>query len=392
MYNIYKMIDLKRLFDLLQEPSLDPIRFRLRNALVEQIGDGTIKPSEAFPSEAVLQNKLKIEPDVIHEVVQGLIDTRLLEMAANGEIYVLGKHDPAATSSSQASQIVGLIASQSTFHVYYGQLAAAFNEDLQKAGWTTEMAVHNDQFDSLQEIIDRMIKHNVRAFSINPSSGNDLRPILDDLRAKGFPLQLVGRWTDYSDCDFIGVDNLQIGYLAVRHLVELGHSQIIYIGAPTYSTSQERARGYIKAMHEAGLSPRIFSVRMRSNDLALPEFQPYMDRENTPTALWREMVRHRITAAFCFNYDDATWLYNEIRKFNLTVPRDVSIVAVDNPPAAGFMGAILTTFALPGEEIGHQAARLLLRRLAGEDFPPQKILLPGKLILHTSTSAPREWR
>jgi DNA-binding LacI/PurR family transcriptional regulator len=232
----------------------------------------------------------------------------------------------------------------------------------------------------------------VRAFSINPSSGSDLRPILDDLRTQGIPLQLVGRWIDYPDCDFIGVDNQQIGYLAVRHLVELGHSQIIYVGAASYSTSQERARGYIKAMREAGLSPRIFSVRMRSNDPALPEFQPYVDRENTPTALWREMVRHRITAAFCFNYDDATWVYNEIRKFNLTVPRDISIVAVDNPPAAGYMGNTLTTFALPGEEIGHQAAGLLLRRLAGEDFSPQKILLPGKLILHTSTSTPREWR
>jgi LacI family transcriptional regulator len=382
------MINLNRLFNLLQEPSLAPIRLRLRDALVEQISDGTVKPGEVFPSESILQNKLKIEPGIVHEVIQGLIDTRLIEMAANGELYALGKTDLA----TQANQIVGLIASQSTFHVYYGQLAAAFNEDLQKAGWTTEMAVHNDQFENLREIIDQMLVRNVRAFSINPSTGIEIRSILDDLRAKGRPIQLVGRWADYPDCDYIGVDNQHIGYTATRHLIELGHTQIIYVGAASYSTSQERARAYIKAMREAGLSPRIFSVRFRSNDPALPEFQPYMDRENTPTALWREMVRHRITAAFCFNYDDATWVYNEIRKFNLMVPRDLSIVAVDNPPATGYLGATLTTFALPGEEIGHQAASLLLRRLAGEDFPPQKILLPGKLILHTSTSAPREWR
>jgi DNA-binding LacI/PurR family transcriptional regulator len=386
------MINLNQLFDLLQEPSPDPMRLRLRDALVGQIGDGTVKPGEVFPSETVLQNKLKIELNIIHEVVQGLIDTRLIEMAANGEIYVLGKHDPTPTSTSQASQVVGLIASQSTFHVYFGQLAAAFNEDMQKAGWTTEMAVHNEQADNLREIVDQMLDRNVRAFSINPPAGSGIHSILDHLRAQGIPFQLVGRWADYSDCDFINVDNQQIGYLAARHLIELGHSQIIYVGAVSYSSTQERARGYIKAMREAGLAPRIFNVRMRSNNPVLPEFQPYMDPESTPTALWREMVRHRITAAFCFNYDDATWVYNEIRKFNLTVPRDISIVAVDNPPAAGFMGNTLTTFALPGEEIGHQAASLLLRRLAGEDFPPQTILLPGKLIVHKSTSAPREWR
>lgn len=386
------MIDLNRLFDLLQEPSSAPIRLRLRNAFLEQLSNGTLKPGEVFPSEAVLQNKLKIGLDIIHEVIQGLIDTGLLERGSNGEIYTLEKPEVATTLPVQSSQTVGLIASQSTFHVYYGQLAASFNQTLQKAGWATEMALYNEQIDSLRGIVDQMLKRNVRAFSIHPPTGIDIRSMLNDLRAQRALVQLVGRGIDYPDCDFIGVDNQQIGYLAARHLIELGHTHIVYIGGAHYSTNCDRTKGYVKAMSAAGLPPRMFNVHTHRNIPVLPEFQRYLDPENTPTALWREMVRHRITAAFCFNYDDATWVYNEIRKFNLTVPRDISIITVDNPPAGGYMSASLTTFALPGEEMGRQAASLLLRRLAGEDLPPQRIELPGDLIVHSSTAVPREWR
>jgi LacI family transcriptional regulator len=90
---------------------------------------------------------------------------------------------------------------------------------------------------------------------------------------------------------------------------------------------------------------------------------------------------------------NSAWRLHKIcQSISLLVPRDISLITVDKPPVTGFMGASLTTFALPGDEMGRQAANLLLRRLAGEDFPPQKILLPGNLILQSSTSAPHEWR
>jgi LacI family transcriptional regulator len=386
------MIHLDQLFDLLQEPSYIPIRLRLRDALVARLTDGTFKPGDDFPSEAVLQNKLKIGIDIIHEVVQGLIDTQLIEIAPNGAMYVLEKPDVVADSPVQANQIVGLIAAQSIFHVYYGQMAASFNQTLHKAGWTAEMALYNEQIDSLYEIIEQMLQRNVRAFSLNPPAEAKVGHLLENLHARGIPIQLVGRGTNYSDCDFIGVDNKQIGYMATRHLIELGHTRIVYIGGANYSTNCDRTSGYVKAMSETGLQPRMFNIHTHRTFPVLPEFQRYLDSENNPTALWREMVRHRVTAAFCFNYDDAIWLYNEIRKFNLMVPRDISIITVDNPPAGGYMNTALTTFALPGEEMGHQAASLLLRRLAGEDFPPQKIELPGNLIVNSSTASPREWR
>jgi LacI family transcriptional regulator len=295
-------------------------------------------------------------------------------------------------SSASIQPIVGFIVTEYNFCVYYAQMVAAFSQYMQKAGMVVEMAYHNDQFENLRKIVDEMLERNVRTFLINPLLSEDIRPILDDLHARGAVVQLMGRWIDYPDCDFIGTDNRQIGYLATRHLIELGHTRIVYVGAASNPTSYDRASGYVNAMNEARLSPRIFHMHSYPHLPISPDFLPYLNPENTPAALWREMVRRQVTAVFCYNYDDADWVHQEIRKFNLFVPRDISIIAVDNPPAARYMGHLLTTFLQPGEEMGRIATDLLLRRLAGENFPPQKILLPGQLVLHSSTSAPRDWR
>jgi DNA-binding LacI/PurR family transcriptional regulator len=388
MINI--MIDLKRVLDDLKEPSSDSTQVRLRDILAEQLTDGTLHPGDRFSSATVLQEHLKIGSEVIYKVLQELIDTGLLQTGGGDEIYVLGQSS--ASPAGNPMGTVGLLAGIPAFHFFYGQLAAAFNQRLQEAGWALKLALFKDQDTLLQEVADQMMQqYNVRAFAINPPQFN-IQPFLDALRARGTAIQLLGTGIYYPEYDFIGADNQQIGYQATRHLIELGHTQIVYAGAASYPAIYDRTQGYITAMHESGLRPRIFNVHSLRDFTLPPEFRAYQDPENTPTALWREMVRHRITAAFCFNYIEATWVHDEILKFNLQIPRDVSIITVGHPPTTGYRGAVLTTFALPGKEIGHQAANLMLRRLAGEDFPPQKILLPGEFILQSSTSAPHEQR
>ena len=58
-------------------------------------------------------------------------------------------------------------------------------------------------------------------------------------------------------------------------------------------------------------------------------------------------------------------------------------------PFYGYFDAPLTTFALPGEEVGRQAAELMLRRIAGETFPPQRIHIPARFVQRLSTAPPR---
>jgi GntR family transcriptional regulator of arabinose operon len=386
-----RMIDPAQISAYLQSASPAPLHARLRDALAIQISNGTLKPGDALPSERILQEELGVSRATVRQALHGLIEAGLVQSVPGSGNYILGRQrTTVAAPPPRENNVVGLIVSYPSFHIYYGQLAAAFNQRLRQGGWITDMALHNDRVDSLKEILDVMLQHNVRVFAINPPPTPDMISILDDLRARGALVQLLGRWVNYPACDFVGANNTQTGYQATRYLLELGHTKIIYMGGAYYATGYERAGGYIRAMQEAGLPPRIFNVHVQRDRELAPDYLPYLAADNSPAALWGEMVQRKVTAAFCFNDDGAAWIYNEIRKFNLSVPQDISLVSVDNLPSYGYLDAPLTTFALPGEEVGRRAADLLLRRLTGENFPPQKIEIPPRFVQRLSAAPPRK--
>jgi GntR family transcriptional regulator of arabinose operon len=385
------MIDFDRINFNLQAAMPGPLHARVRDALSVQITDGTLKPGDMLPSERSLQDRLHVSRATVRQALRGLMEAGLIQSVPGSGNFVLGQEKAVAVPrpATVDQAIVGLIVSYPSFHIYYGQLAAVFNQRLRQAGWHTDMALHNDRADNLQEIISSMLLQGVRVFSINPPAYTDMTPILDDLLNHGALVQLLGRWVDYPRCDYIGANNELLGYQATQHLIQLGHSQIIYQGGMSHPTGRDRATGYVRAMLERGLQPHIFNLYIPDRTPA-PLFESYLDPQNTPAELFSQIIQRKITAAFCFNDENAARIYNEIRNFNLSVPRDLSLVSVDNMPFYGYFDAPLTTFALPGEEVGRQAAELLLRRLAGETFPPQRIYIPAHFVLRLSTAPPRD--
>jgi LacI family transcriptional regulator, repressor for deo operon, udp, cdd, tsx, nupC, and nupG len=169
-------------------------------------------------------------------------------------------------------------------------------------------------------------------------------------------------------------------------LLELGHTRIVHLAGTKTSTVRDRAMGYVRALRELDLEPRVLVPPVESGE-TVPELARYV-ADGDPAVLWAQVGRRETTAAFCFNDALASWVQKEIRNLNLVIPRDLSLIGVDNMPYAEFFDSPLTTFALPGEEIAREAARLVLRRLGGEAMPPQRVLVPGRFMLRRSTSPP----
>lgn len=384
------MLDIDRIQTEVGTSSPAPLYERLRTAINNQITDGTLKAGEALPSEREIQQVLEVSRSALRQAIRLLIEEgRLQSVPGAGTFVVEHIHKPANQSESH-SRVIGVLAEASSFYLYYGQLASVFNHRLRQAGYHVDLALHNNNPDDFTRLVDSFLEVGATAVAINPPSWFDITAAIRQLQAAGIRVILIGRRMEFPDADYIGTDNRLLGYQATRHLIDLGHAQIINISIPKYSSAEDRAEGYVRAMLEAGLSPHIYLHPMNSymEDLPEPAHLAQYIEHGEPSQMWTDIVKQDITAAFCFNDETAIWVQKELRQFNLEVPKDISLVGVDHLPFV--FDVPLTTFALPGEEIGNKAAEILLRRLIDKDFPIQKIEIPAAFIQGLSTLPPQK--
>lgn len=384
-------MDIQRIKNTVQSATPAPLHQKLRQAIHEQIVDGTLKPGDPLPSERAMKEHFGVSRATVRQAVNSLIQEGFLQSVAGTGTFVL-----APPVRPQAAGLVALITSSPNFNFFYPQLTAAFNQRIREAGYGLVMALHGEDAGRLGGTVAELLEQNVVALAVTPPRYGDISEILNRLRHMQVPVVIIGRNAGTRGVDVVATDNEAIGYTATRHLIDLGHEHIAYLGLLDYSTGDERAAGYRRALREASLLPHIYQLAEEtspasgdmigapSEHLADPAktaiYQIFDGRENAQRL-------PRPTAVFCFNDIVAMGAYKALRELSLVIPDDVSLVSVDNLISVRHFEVPLSTFALPGEAIGMQSADLLLRRLRGDASPPSTTLLQATFFPRSSTSA-----
>jgi LacI family transcriptional regulator len=180
------------------------------------------------------------------------------------------------------------------------------------------------------------------------------------------------------DVDTIRIDNFKAGYTATRHLIDLGHQTIACIRPASDETpSAQRVEGFKHAMDESGLT-------------WYPELIPQGDnRVSGGKSAVHELIRSKrnFTAIFATNDAMAIGSMRALREIGYHIPKDVSVVGVDDILLASYVEPPLTTIAQPKYEAGCQAVEFLLERIESEyKKGPRNIFLETKLIVRESTA------
>ncbi|MEU3309469.1 LacI family DNA-binding transcriptional regulator [Nocardiopsis sp. NPDC006832] len=195
---------------------------------------------------------------------------------------------------------------------------------------------------------------------------------LDDV---GVPLVLTGQSVPGRAGVFI--DDRQGVAKATRHLLNLGHTRVAYIGSEGGSwrgrSSRDRLEGFQSTMVDAGLAE--WSV------LSTP------GRRGGELAMGELLSDHRPPTAVLTEFDDiAMGAHRTLRRSGIPVPGAISLMGFDNHEAAAILD--LTTVDQSPRAIGTAAADLTVDILAGEAPPDRHVEMPTRLILRQSTSAP----
>ena len=183
------------------------------------------------------------------------------------------------------------------------------------------------------------------------------------------------------------IDDLAVARLATDHLISLGHTRIAHIGGSQefdldFHIPTSRRLGYEQALRDAGLP--VDEQLHRASDFTLPGgYDAAKQLLGSP--------HERPTAIFAASDEMAIGAILAARDLGLSVPRDVSIIGIDDHPLADFFG--LSTVAQHPDRQGEQAAALLLDALQAARAAPTRArpeplshTAPADLIVRSSTA------
>jgi LacI family transcriptional regulator len=222
--------------------------------------------------------------------------------------------------------------------------------------------------------VSALVRRRVDGLVVVPSA-RDHRYLRTELRM-GFPLVFVDRPPHGIDADTILIDNVGGARQAVEHLLARGHQRIAFVGdPPTVFTSEERLRGYRQALAGCGVDADDDLVCLSARDVDQAEAGVYglLALPDPPTAVFAQNNRSCIGALRAVRESGA----------------QVAVVGFDDFELADMLPVPATVMSHSPAQMGRLAAELLFARLAGDTRPPQRIVMPVRLIVRGSGEVSR---
>jgi len=182
------------------------------------------------------------------------------------------------------------------------------------------------------------------------------------------------------------LDQRRAAELALGHLYELGHRKIAFMRGGSHSSDADERWECLMAV----------AAEMKLE--VLPELTVQVKlRVSTPELGFgpaNELLGRggEFTAIVCYNDEAAIGAIRAFMNHGLRVPQDVSVVGFDDIQSAAFHNPSLTTIRQPLNQMGVEAARILLQRIRGqEEFADTVPILP-ELVIRESTCPPNTKR
>jgi DNA-binding LacI/PurR family transcriptional regulator len=208
------------------------------------------------------------------------------------------------------------------------------------------------------------------------------------IEANGLNIPMVSMMHRVDGIPSVTTDDANGARQATEHLLALGHRRIGYmidasVGNPL---SQQRLTGYREALKNAGIKP-------------LPQWVgelwncgPMMQRGHASMQRWFEKGWDKLgcTALLVQNDRAAIGAMEALRQTGLEVPKDVSVVGFDSTEECDIVQPRLTSVHVPLDEIGAQAAQLLLKLIREVSSEKRDIILPVDLQVRESTEPPKK--
>jgi LacI family transcriptional regulator len=203
---------------------------------------------------------------------------------------------------------------------------------------------------------------------------SDAFPGRDLIESSKTPYVIADRVTGNLTTDTVSVDNEEAGAIGARHLIHLGHKDLL-IAASSLSLAniRQRCSGAAEAMRSRGLpEPAIVELGF-SIDEASARLSKWFDENPPPTAV--QALTNFTTLG----------VLTTLAERGLRMPHDVSLIGFDDYAWMRARATPLTAIFQPVRDMGRALWDTLSARIAGDLSPAKHVLLPCEIRIRAST-------
>lgn len=303
------------------------------------------------------------------------VTPELVERVRNA-IEALNYHPNRTARSlrSQTTQIIGVLISDIQ-NPFFTSVVRGIEKVLEKADYTLILCNSDEDPAREQRLLATLYSEQVAGMIIAPTLSQPERYAA--ISQKGVPTVIIDRPIQRLPLDSVVVSNLQGAFLATRHLIDLGHTRIGFIGGPDrLGNARERKDGFLQTLKMAGI---------QTSEPFIQEGD--FHQESGYKAMMRLLcLDHKPTAVLVANNLMTLGALQAIYEQGLSIPEDISIVGFDDMSWATSLRTPLTAVVQPTFNLGASAAELVLERIRNPNRPVCQVVLETQLNIRASTS------
>jgi LacI family transcriptional regulator len=225
--------------------------------------------------------------------------------------------------------------------------------------------------------LDLFQEQRVQGLLISPIG--DVTERLNRLRERGIPAVLMDQRADDAQYSSVSVNDVEGGYLAARHLLEVGRRRLAFATGPT-SVRQfsDRLQGARQAVSEVGDA---------CLEILESDGQSVLAGREVGNQLVSRGTAELPDGIFCANDLLALGVMQSLAMtHSLRIPEDIALIGYDDIDFAASAVVPLSSIRQPTEAIGRTAIELLAEELDAAAPKHRSVVFTPELVVRQSTS------
>jgi LacI family transcriptional regulator len=276
------------------------------------------------------------------------------------------------------SYLIGLVVPD-LLHPFFAEVAKTMARTVRKRGYSLIIASSEEDPEVEESEIEHMLSRQIDGIVV--AAITDSESMLARFKEHNQPFVLLDREIKGEGYSFVGVDDVAVGQLATRHLIDIGCKRIAHICGRQNSTGTGRAEGYRRALKSAKMTvPENYIIRRERVDTE--------SKREGKEAMHRLLaLRPRPDGVFCYNDPMAMGAMEAVHEAGLRIPKDIAIIGCGNLHYDDALQVPLSSVDQQNALIGEKAGDFILDVIEGVgDGSPKRAVLKPKVIVRASTA------